>query len=766
MDVTERRRTEDELQEAAESLALAQHASSSGVWDWHLAEGDAYVSPEYRSLYGLAADEPATYARWLTFVHPDDRERLTEHGRQFFAHGGPEYDVEFRMIHPERGERWIAGLGRLERDAAGQPTRFSGINIDITDRKRAEDELRHRSMQLETLLNRAPLGVYLVDADFRIAHANPVALPVLGDLPDLVGQPFDELLRVLWPASLADELERMFRHTLETGESHHDPSLTEARADRGVVEHYDWRIDRITLPDGRYGVVCYFSDISDQVRSRQAVAESEERYRTLFDSIDEGFCVIDMIFDEAGKPIDYRFAEVNSVFEQQTGLREVLGRTARELVPGLEQYWFDIYGRVAMTGEPIRFTNEARSMSDRWFDVYAFRLGGPESRRLALLFNDVSEQKRAEQALAETQDRLRSALDAGAVGTWTWDPRTEVTVTDAGMATFFGVPVEEAAAGTPRARFFEAIHPEDRPHVEARVREAIATGERYEAQYRIVVRDGVSRWVQARGRVYRDSDGRAERIVGSIVDITRLKEAEAGLREREALLESALRVKDEFLGLVSHELRTPMTIILGMSRVLGRNDLTPGRMREMAQDIADSAEVLNELVEGMLLLARLDQDEAAHLREPVLLHRAAEGVVGRLRSRDGSRQYLVDVQDPTVIVEVQLTWLERVIENLLTNAAKYGGAGTPITVVVDRRSDMGRLLVLDHGPGVAPTEVDRLFEPFYRAPSARKKAPGAGLGLAVARRIVELLGGRIWASTRPEGGAEFGFELPAAPRQD
>jgi PAS domain S-box-containing protein len=137
------------------------------------------------------------------------------------------------------------------------------------DLRASEEALRRRTTQFETLLNEAPLGVYLVDADFKIQAINPTALPVFGDIPDLVGRDFDEVIHILWPGNYADEIARLFRHTLETGEPYVTPEHVEERRDRKVREYYEWRINRIPLPAGRYGVVCYFRDISAQVRARQ-----------------------------------------------------------------------------------------------------------------------------------------------------------------------------------------------------------------------------------------------------------------------------------------------------------------------------------------------------------------------------------------------------------------------------------------------------------------------------------------------------------------
>ena len=177
--------------------------------------------------------------------------------------------THFSLPH-RPAERDLRLLDLLARQAA-----------DYLERRRAEDELRSREEQLQTLFEATPLGVYLVDADFRIRQVNATALPVFGDIPELVGRDFDEVIHILWPAEYADEIVQRFRHTLETGESYITPERIVERLDRGVKEYYEWRIDRIPLPDGRHGVVCYFRDIASQVLARQQIADSEERYRRL-----------------------------------------------------------------------------------------------------------------------------------------------------------------------------------------------------------------------------------------------------------------------------------------------------------------------------------------------------------------------------------------------------------------------------------------------------------------------------------------------------
>jgi PAS domain S-box-containing protein len=137
----------------------------------------------------------------------------------------------------------------------------------------------------------------------------------------------------------------------------------------------------------------------------ETLRESEKKYRTLFDSIDEGFCTIEVLFDENDHPIDYRFLEVNPSFEKQTGIQNARGRRMREIAPRHEEHWFEIYGRIALTGEPVRFENQAAQLR-RWYDVYAFRVGEPRDRKVAILFKDITERKQAEEALRASHAAL------------------------------------------------------------------------------------------------------------------------------------------------------------------------------------------------------------------------------------------------------------------------------------------------------------------------------------------------------------------------
>jgi signal transduction histidine kinase len=162
-------------------------------------------------------------------------------------------------------------------------------------------------------------------------------------------------------------------------------------------------------------VLLAFRDITELKQAERARREGEIRFRTLFESMDEGYCVVEMIFDERDNPIDYRFLEVNPVFERQTGIKDARGRLMREIAPEHEQHWFDIYGRIALTGETLRFENPAAALN-RFYEVCAFRVEAPELRHVGIVFNDITERKnlefQRERALAQEEALRKDAETA------------------------------------------------------------------------------------------------------------------------------------------------------------------------------------------------------------------------------------------------------------------------------------------------------------------------------------------------------------------
>lgn len=299
--------------------------------------------------------------------------------------------------------------------------------------------------------------------------------------------------------------------------------------------------------EGALGQCLMVTDLTEQrhyeelERTQAALSASEDRYRTLFESIDEGFCVIEMLFDETGRPVDYRFLETNPAFDHHTGLRGTVGKSMRELAPAHEEYWFQIYGEVARTGEPIRFQRFAEALK-RWYDVYAFRVGDPRERKVAVLFNDITERKRTEEALHRQQRRLQLISDSVPALISYVDPECRYQFCNRAYSDWFGLSCEEIIGKTMREVLGDEAWMRVGPHVEAALAGTPADFE-VEAHYS----HGPSRWIHANYTPDRDADGHVRGLVVLVSDVTARKQQESRLVEQARLLDlsnDAIFVRD------------------------------------------------------------------------------------------------------------------------------------------------------------------------------------------------------------------------------
>lgn len=286
------------------------------------------------------------------------------------------------------------------------------IANEVTPQAIVNKKIEESEQQLRNMIIQAPVGIAILrgsDYIFEIinkdyeqlvnkSHDDLINKPLLEALPELQTQPIKDLLDMV----------------VSTGEPFFGDEYPVILNRFGKAEtvYFNFVYQPLREANGKIsGVMAVANEVTEQVNARIKVEESEARYRSLFETMDQGFCVCEMLLDENGKPNDYRFLEVNPTFEQQTGLKDAVGKTARELVPNLEDHWFKTYGKVALTGESVRFLDGSEAMN-RWFEVYAYRIGGTESLKFGLLFSDISERKNTEEALRKSHQFNQDVLDS------------------------------------------------------------------------------------------------------------------------------------------------------------------------------------------------------------------------------------------------------------------------------------------------------------------------------------------------------------------
>jgi signal transduction histidine kinase/integral membrane sensor domain MASE1 len=373
--------------------------------------------------------------------------------------------------------------------------------------------------------------------------------------------------------------------------------------------------------------------------------------------------------------------------------------------------------------------------------------------------------------LSRLRDRLEEAQRVASFGSWEWDvPANTIWWSDE-LFRIFQVPRLE---GRTYEDYLTLLHPDDRSLVQSVVGKALADRRAFSFEHRIVWRDGTVRTIQADGHVIADATGRAVRLVGTAHDVTdrRLAEGERlrRIREQAARVEAedASRAKDEFLATLSHELRTPLNAALGWAHML----------KEVLSDSAGRARASDAILRNLQAQARLVSDmmdvSAIALRTlrlettRLVLQDVVRGAIDSVRDPATAQRVRIEPVLPPAPVHVvgDPIRLQQVVWNLVSNAAKFSRDQGTVTVTVCREGDLVRITVEDEGPGIDPAFLPHLFERFRQADSSVTRIHGGlGLGLAIARHLVEAHEGSISAANRPEGGAVFTVQLHAAPSE-
>ncbi|PYS87963.1 MAG: hypothetical protein DMF62_10970, partial [Acidobacteria bacterium] len=403
-------------------------------------------------------------------------------------------------------------------NAQGEIIGASKVARDITEQKRAEEQIKMISRMPEE----NPNPVMRVTRAGEILYSNPAAKSVLQSWRRSYGETL--------PADFNACVSRVFaRNTRETLEIAFD--------DRFLSCNF--------APVAELGYVnVYADDVTERKNAEEALRISEERYRTLFDSMDEGYCIIEMIFDDNEKPIDYRFIEINPAFEQQSGLNDVVGRRMLEFVSEIEDHWLTNYGQVAVTGQPVRFTGEYKGLH-RFFEVYAFRIGDSFSRRIAVLFTDITSRKQAADALTISEERYRVLTELSPQFVFMGTPEGAITYVNQFGQDFLGKTLEELTGDG----WAGSLHPDHREAELKKWRTATATGTDYESDLPLRYKDGTYRTVYARAQPMIAEDGRFLYWIGTALDIEDRKQAQEKLRASETQLRL---VTDAIPALVSY----------------------------------------------------------------------------------------------------------------------------------------------------------------------------------------------------------------------
>ena len=704
---------------------------------------------------------------YLEFVHPDDHQKTLLEAEKLSA-GHNTITFENRYLCKNSEVRCI--LWSIV--TVTEEQLFYCSARDITDRKKIEQDLQLRTEQLKCLIDAAPFGIHMMDDEYTVLHVNPYALPAFGNIPNLIGRNFSEVMQILWPKFKADEIVQQFRHTLQTGESLVVSEMIEQRVDREATEFYDWEIHRIPLPNGKQGVVCYFQDISQRIIAQGSIVESENRYRTLFNCMDQGYCVVQIIFDVQHKPVDYRFLEVNPPFEVQSGLVDATGKTILELIPDFNPELIATYGQVALTGEPFRFEHEVKELN-RWFDIYAFKIKNAENNKVAILFSNITERKLEQEALRQSEERFRILFELGPVAMYTVDAAGTIQEFNRNAVNLWG---REPLRGDPGEAYcctYKIYLPNSSqmPHAQNAVADVLEGRVSAAIDVEAVLErlDGSRVNVVANVVPLLNENGDIIGAMNCMMDVTYRRNIEetlisniVELQIAKLVAEKANLAKSEFLSNMSHELRTPLNSILGFAQLLesSKAPLNDSQSSSVKQ-IVKAGWYLLELINEILDLAQIESGKQAILLEAISIGDVMHDCAAMIEPMAIKYQISITFNPlaDDIFLYADKVRLKQIMTNLLSNAIKYNKQGGTVIVDYTLSQHVMRISVNDTGSGLSTEHLAQLFQPFNRLGRQANLEEGTGIGLIVCKRLIELMHGKIGVQSTVDVGSKFWIEL-------
>lgn len=418
-DISERKQNEKLLRQFSERLAAAMDTAHLAYWDWDPATDRTIVSDNVAAVFGLrSGDTLCCSDDYLKLIHPDDKTR-------YYATASHAVDTEenwhceFRIIRPLDGKvAWLEERASAKRDPDTGKIHHSAIVWDITERKnyelallKAKEQSELDRKRLESILRVMPSGIILFNAnDMKISYMNRRAVELYGF--NSTGQELETHIRRLKIRKLdgtpCPREEIPIYHSLAFGREARNKELLVERPDGSQLPIVASSAPLFDSEGKISSVLVIFDDITERKRTQLALQESESRYHSLFSSMSEGLCVMEMIFDRHRKPVDIRFIHVNPAFEKLTGVKNAVGRLVSSIYPKLESYWLETLGKVALTGEPVQYVNEAKG-TGRWFRINAFKVQTNGLETVAVLLNDVTCEIKARnemQELIKIQDEV------------------------------------------------------------------------------------------------------------------------------------------------------------------------------------------------------------------------------------------------------------------------------------------------------------------------------------------------------------------------
>ncbi len=791
--------TEFALKESENRLVLAIEGANLGMWDYHFASGRVICSDRCKAMLGLDPATELNYATFLNALHPDDCNRVDQAIKQAIADQST-CNVEYRVVQPDH-VRWIAAIGRAYYNDAQEPIQMAGITLDITQRKQTEEALRHSEERLRVAIKSLPITIFNQDHELRYSwlYNNPK----FGRLPEeIVGKQDSDLL----PPDVAAQVMQTKQRVLETGIG----VRTEVKIPlQGQTSYFDLTVEPLYNEHQHViGITGAAVDISERKRTEIALQTNQVLLNALLLGSPIGLAFLDR---------ELRYIHLNDALAEINGvpLTEHLNRTIWDVLPDFAPVLAPTLQQVMQSKQPI-FNQELSGVNVAGFlrhclvSFYPICLPNGYVSGIGVTAMDVTELKRIEQALRESESRFRRLVEANLVGCIFWDVQGTITDANDAFLQMVGYSREDLQMG--RLNWRDMTPPEQLHLSDQAIAQMRQTGAAAPVEKEYICKDNRRVSVFLGGVMLENCDDRG---VSFVIDLTERKQVELererrleAERQARAQAEAANRTKDEFLAVLSHELRTPLNPILGWAKLLRQRQFDGATTDRALETIERNAQLQTQLIEDLLDVSRILRGKLSLNITSVDLTSAVAAALETVRLSAEAKGLQLHTKLDSTLQPIlgDANRLQQIVWNLVSNAVKFTPAGGRVEVRLDQvrhreQETMNRetlnyiphstprltsvvephpphptlhtptyaqITVTDTGKGINADFLPYVFDYFQQADAKTTRAfGGLGLGLGIVRNLVELHGGTVWAESPGEGlGSTFVVRLPLPPVQD
>lgn len=637
---------------------------------------------------------------------------------------------------------------------------------------RALDVARRLNARLEKTLDERRIFAALIEnsSDFigiadtgaRPQYINPAGRRMVGIDPDF---PVDTTrVADFFPRGGRDIATEIVDGTFEQGHWYGETRLRHWQTGADIPVSVTAFLIRDVDDNRVLGIGTITRDISAIQRHREELEATNRRLAEATADLAENQRFLDAIMKYSPngivvKDLNGRYVKVNRRVERLLGMGpgDMTGKQAFDVFPGEAGERLHEEDRVvAETRAPI--TTEERldtKEGPRVLLVTKFPLLEADGTVFAVcgIWSDITDRKRAEDAMRQSASDLREAQRVAHVGSWSWDPKTDTPRLSDELYRIFGMD-----PSLPVPKLFsedsKVFTPESLTALRAGMAEVLAKGKPYQLELEVVRPDGTRRWLAAHGDAVRDASGQICQVTGTAQDITELKKLQ--------------QMREEWTSVIAHDLRQPIGVIASAAEFLPELHAREMNETEMnfARRIGSAARTLARMVDDLLDLSLLEADRLKLERAWVDPRGLVRETVERLSHVTGEGRVKVAEHGKAARVFADPMRVDQVLGNLISNAVKYGDANAEIVVEIDRHEDEVELSVTNRGKGIEPDDLPRIFGRFVRSKTAPSSgAPGLGVGLYIAKGLIEAHGGRIWAESTPGEKTTFHLTLPCNGRR-